>query len=1009
MAEDTPRPLTVEQEDTLPISPNTVGGPGTNPGASGPIPGLPFGPYLVVERVGSGGMGEIFRAGYPVLGRDVALKVLRNDETGTRQEARRTRLLREARAMARLAHANVVTVYDAGEIDGQVYLAMELVEGSDLRAWLSADRRSIEAILQVFIAAGRGLAAAHEAGMVHRDFKPDNVIVGRDGRARVTDFGIAAAAADRAESGNAPASVSTITEGTSGTPAYMAPEQHLLQPVDARADQFAFCVSLWEALYGQRPFIGANIVQLRDNVNRGIFARTPPGARVPAWIRDVLVRGLRVAPEHRFPSMGALLDRLARDPRTRRRRIAAAAAVAIASGVAVFAVMRVTAGLHAVCAGGAARLAGVWDPTVASSVRSAFLASGRPHAADTYDRVGRVLDGYAGGWTAMRHEACEATSVRREQSSTLMDLRMACLDRHLAELRALTSLFAAAPDAELLDRAVPAVLRLDPQTECGDTEALLGAVPLPADPGVRARVASVRQRLTDVKALRLGGKPVRALPAATALVEEARASNHPPLVAETLQELAAVQSVARDTKGNQATAEQLMQAAARAKDDRRIAKAWLLLASDAADLGQGADTLEMRPRVEAAIARAGDDPSMRAELSAAVGRAQRAEGDHAAAERSLLAAIRIMEEDRSAPHEYEIASFENSLGVTLRHMGKLDEARAHLERAKALFTAVLGADHPNVAGSELNLATLSMELGRLAEARAGYLRALAIWEGTQGPDGPDIGLALNNLGELSLREGKVEEAQKHVERALSIKEKSWGAEDRRLVGTLNRLGEVYISLDRLDDAEKLLLRALAIGDKGAQPDAAEALLLLGMVARERGDMERALAYADRALPILDKALPPENPRRLAMLARHAVILESAGRFADALREYEAAWAVQQRVLPSDHGEIPFTLTGLGVCYLALRRPADALPLLERAVAFRDAHPARPRDRGRSRFALARALVANGKDRDQAATLAEQARTDFASAGEKDQIAALDRWRGTLTLSGPEAMPHRRQK
>ncbi|MBS0658931.1 MAG: serine/threonine protein kinase [Verrucomicrobia bacterium] len=277
---------------TLPVRP-----------ASLPPPSL--GRYQLGQRLGEGGMGVVYQAYDPELDRQVAIKLLHPDPDVDVSE-HRARLLREAQAMARLNHPNVVAVYDVGAVGAQVFVAVELIAGSTLRRWLETPRTLAE-ILRVFVEAGRGLAAAHDQGLVHRDFKPDNVLVGADGRARVTDFGLA-----RRTDGAAPhgAAVHT-TFALAGTPAYMAPEQFRGEATDARTDQFAFAVALYEAVLRSRPFEGEALGALARNVVEGRL-RTPGGA-APRWLRGVLVRALSRRREDRFPSMQALLGELERD------------------------------------------------------------------------------------------------------------------------------------------------------------------------------------------------------------------------------------------------------------------------------------------------------------------------------------------------------------------------------------------------------------------------------------------------------------------------------------------------------------------------------------------------------------------------------------------------------------------------------------------------------------------------------------------------------------------------
>jgi serine/threonine protein kinase len=301
-------------------------------------PGTHVGRYVIAARVGRGAMGVVYAANDPDLDRKVAVKVLRAESLSDAARQRMgARLLREAKAMARLSHPEVVTVYEVGIYADQLFVAMEYVDGETLRHWRAARHRGYAEILGVYERAGSGLAAAHEAGLVHRDFKPDNVLVGRDGRVRVTDFGLARSVSDvdvgtdaahgtssqGSESTQGHALVTSLTHtGTLlGTPAYMAPEQLRAGVADARSDVFGFCVALYEALYGERPFAGSTVPELMAAIDGGTVRAAPVMTGVPRWVRAVLLRGLRAAPDARFESMRGLLDALrAGYARSRRRK-----------------------------------------------------------------------------------------------------------------------------------------------------------------------------------------------------------------------------------------------------------------------------------------------------------------------------------------------------------------------------------------------------------------------------------------------------------------------------------------------------------------------------------------------------------------------------------------------------------------------------------------------------------------------------------------------------------------
>jgi serine/threonine protein kinase len=346
MSELTSEQLRVSGETTLPVG--DAAAPGAGP--SDLERGATLGRYIVLGTLGAGGMGVVYSAYDPELDRKVAVKLL---HASAHDSIGRARLLREAQALARLSHPNIVSVYDVGTHGDRVWVAMELVAGTTLGRWLRGRPREWPAVLETMIAAGRGLAAAHATGLVHRDFKPDNVMVGDDGRVRVMDFGLARAAASDAAHELAgdddlaprlPALRDAITRAGSiaGTPAYMAPEQFAAASVDARTDQFSFCVAAWEALFGRRPFRGESALELGAAVMRGAIEPAPAGRRVPSWLRKLLIRGLAPAPEERWPTMDALLHALARGrARARSRRLVVSLAFAGVLGMGAFAVHRV--------------------------------------------------------------------------------------------------------------------------------------------------------------------------------------------------------------------------------------------------------------------------------------------------------------------------------------------------------------------------------------------------------------------------------------------------------------------------------------------------------------------------------------------------------------------------------------------------------------------------------------------------------------------------------------------
>lgn len=464
--------------------------------------GTSVGRYVILDQLGLGGMGVVYSAYDPDLDRKVALKLVRVGDTGSLTSSQATQaaqegLVREARAMARLSHPNVVSVYDVGVHGRDVFVAMELVEGTTLRRWLRAEKRAVSEILDVFVQAGRGLDAAHQVGIVHRDFKPSNVLVGDDGLTRVMDFGLAGQSererrrqdrrdADAGSGSSAQSTHSLGTRGLMGTPAYMPPEQYESPDVDARADQYSFCVTLFEALYETRPFTAAPGLSLRDAKLRGVPDSVPHRLEraVPRRVRHALARGLSPDPAQRWASMVPLMRTL--EPLRRGRWVAATVGtVGVAAAVAGAAVAYANHAEEraALCSGGPARMDAIWNAEIKARIRGAFHAVDVPYAATAWEKVEPELDARTIEWADMYRGACEATQIRKEQTAEIMHARMVCFDRVRLDLQALARVFAEA-DEKVVEKAINAVGALPSVAHCGDLSALETPNDRPSDPEV---------------------------------------------------------------------------------------------------------------------------------------------------------------------------------------------------------------------------------------------------------------------------------------------------------------------------------------------------------------------------------------------------------------------------------------------------------------------------------------------------------------------------------------------
>ncbi len=804
------------------------------------------GRYVVLDHIASGGMGSVYRAYDPELDRAIAVKLVRPLGPAALSSAKASaRLLREAQALARVSHPNVIAVYDVGAAGSDVFIAMELVEGQTFRRWLAAEKRDSSQVLPVLLQAARGLAAAHSVGVIHRDFKPENVLVGNDGRVRVVDFGLANAlepdnAADdlEAETSSAPSirreleSLQlTCTGEQLGTPVYMAPEQHRRKPVDERADQFAFCVTAYEALYGVRPFAGDTHAKLAVAKDLGDIRPPLFDAEVPAPVRDAIRRGLAAEPADRNPSMQHLVEALApRGPAATRRWIWAAAAAVLLGGLVWGLVAFRSSDARATCTGAGDRVATVWGSELRTAVEQAFLASGRPHGDAAFRSFAAAADQHAEAWAAMHTEVCRATRVHGEQSEHLLDLRMDCLDRRLDEFAALVRTLARGSDGQAVDRSIEAVSGLPALDRCADTEVLLEATPLPTNQSIRTEVARVRAMVDESLALDRLGHLDEALARAQQATKAAAEIDYPPVIADAMAQRASLEAQTGDTAAAEASFVEAARIAADAGDRALAAEALVSLVWVVGN--EQARFAEADAYANAArVAIAGVDSAAIRELYLSYyANLLEAEGRY---EPALAALNEAAEIDRSmaTPNDLRLARIYNDLGSVHRAAGHDDEAYAAYREALRIRERVQGAEHPDVGAALNNLSIMLRQDGKLDEAASYAERALAILETGLGPDHQYVSHALHSLALARAAQGKHELALKYFDRALSIAEKQLGPRHPDVADLLNSSGFSLRALNRYDAAQQRHRRALEIYRQALGPDharVADTLVSLGL-------------------------------------------------------------------------------------------------------------------------------------------------------------------------------------
>ncbi len=850
--------------------------------------GTLVGRYVVLDTLGEGGMGVVYAAFDPELDRKVAIKLLQASAGGS-ESGGQAYLVREAQAMARLSHPNVIAVHDVGTLPGdRLFVAMELVEGETLRAW-SRQARTWREVLPVMRAAGAGLAAAHAAGLVHRDFKPDNVLVGTDGRVRVLDFGLARLRSDKEPTPRpsdsqietkSPLAEQLTEVGTVvGTPVYMAPELYRGHPADARTDQFSFGVALYEALYQTRPYERA---QLREASPR---QKAPPDAGVPARVRRAVMRACAADPAQRFASMDELLGELAIDPGARRRRIAIAAAALVVvggSGAAFYASSHARGQL---CKGAERKLAGVWDAPTKQAVQAAFAATKQPRAAAAFAAAEKVIDRYAAEWTATSIESCEATRIHGDQTEQDMALRSDCLDARLDELRAFTQLLAKA-DADLVPTAEKAAYSLDPVKDCSNLAAL--RAPNRPPPEALERLSEINAHLASAKASLITGKVGAAINHANAVLAILKEVHFEAAEADARMVLAMAQLAAADMADAAVELEAAAQAGVRSRRDDVLANSALLSAMGAAQARKDDVARVWLAIGDAAAARIPGDRTLAYRRHQVEGIVLTRAGDARAAIEADEKALEIAKELYG--NSMLLAQAEQELGLAYVANQSYAPALAHLEHALEIIERSEGPESTDLATT---LGSLGMVYAHtdLAKARAAFERAIAIREKSLGKNSPALVPSLNNLADMMRKHGDAAGALPYAQRARDVAQRSFGTDSPIFHEVESTYAEVLNALGRAAEARSRLDAVLASEERTKSTAFADTLYARAGVELADGKWSDAAAFAERSL---------------------ALVEEKSGKDAPAL------WP---------------TLEVLGRAKLELGKRDEARPVLERAAAI----------------------------------------------------------------------------
>lgn len=767
-----------------------------------------IGRYEVRALLGRGGMGVVYLAHDASLDRELAIKLLRADPPRATPEEQ-VRLRREARAMARLSHPNVVTVHEVDEHEGRLFIAMEYVKGLSLTDWLGSAHRPWQEVLEVLLAAGDGLAAAHAAGIVHRDFKPDNILVGDDGRVRVADFGLAwtgggpcsetaptePIAVDGSESEEGRRLRETRTGTILGTLAYMAPEQYRGEAPSFAADQFSFSAALYRALYGHLPFDASSAALYQIHVRAGDVRPEPAGVSLPHWLRAAILRGLDADKAKRWESLDAFLRALRRSPRVPRWAPTVALACLVVGGIATLGTLSLV-GREAptLCRPTAEVLAGVWDSETRSRLAERFSVGGaQTDEARAWRTVDVALGLYSDRWAIEHTRACQALSLAR--GDAVATRALACLDDQREQFAALVvhlekDGFSDLAAAVLLATGLPApeICQQSPSASLHAGEA--GLI-------FRTRHLAARRRLarasTDIDLHRLA--------AARSTIED---------VLEIADEL--------DSPGLEAEALLALGRAQRADHELDQARASLERAR-ARVLGRPeAGAVELRILIQLVDV-----------IGVGLGDLTEAE---AAAQSAAAISLRL-----GNPSLLE-AYLANNLARVHRAHRRYDDAESGYLNAYTLLSQTLGESAPETIAVRVNLGVV-MSLQARPEAIAVLEHALEQQLSIIGEFHPRTPSILRNLGNALGRQGSYARAEGVVRHAIRLRERLHGEGSPELRGDLLSLSRVLRGLSRLDEADETLARAESLRSPVDEQ-------LQASLRRERLALDKELGQANTA-------------------------------------------------------------------------------------------------------------------------------------------------------------------
>ncbi len=926
--------------------------------------GETIGRLVLGDTLGTGAFGRVVMAYDSELKRKLAVKILKPEifASAAGKDAQK-RLLREARAMAKIPHPNVVTVHDIGMVNEQVFVAMEYVQGCNLREWLDEDARSLEEILHKFIAAGQGLAAAHREGLVHRDFKPDNVLVGTKGQVCVADFGLVSVGSRGGDkigstefaTGIASEEINLTQAGAlMGTALFMAPEQHQGEEVTPACDQFSYCVALYQALTGKQPFTGTTYQELRKNVLGGRLRPIHASAKVPKWLQALLKTGLARNAGDRHSSMDVLLTALQAPPSSKRARGLRLLVIPLL-GLSLYGGFALTRDDRSEsCADPDESLVGVWDGPTQERISAVFAAADRQSAFTVYRAS---VDKHVKDWRSLYAAVCEISESQSAAVPAGNTAQKSCLGERLSYLSELSEELQGSKENALLDRAVKAVVNMPPLNRCSQERVSFVVDPLPPGAEERRKVQFLNDLRHKAQALFDLGRLAEAQELLTSAVDAKM------LHAGSWARARYLLGEIKTDLGLLDEAELLLHKAVdlgtQAGDDILVARAWL--------------ALQFLEGVERENFSRSDEFARMAELSFVRGRAS--ESNLASLKKARAAvlmrngktveSVALLEEILplyvAEGVNLELANLLSALGDAKVAERELSEAVGHYRMALAHIESLLGANHPENIYVLNNMSVALKYQGDIEGAKDVLLRSLRLTEHGFGNTSISLVPILTNLTSIYRRLGQLDAAEAAGRRAITVGDGIGGDYSHRVTLAMTNLAIVMISKEEFSEATALFQKVLKrhqASFAGDHPSIASSLNNVGESLVSEGKSAEAVAFLVQAMEMKIRIYGKEHHKTASTYLTLAMAYEKVGNDLEALKLYQQALPIYSAAAGPDHARTNAVRSSIGHLQLGRNETASAVRILSQAVESRGNDSSV--EQGRDRFALARGFWALGR-------------------------------------------------